>query len=140
MNVRVVAQGMIMLGTAYIGGKLLAQSAVSAATTAGQARVGKAAMKGLEMANTPYMRDDKDTQRIQDAVENMDAGIARAATSYQARTNARMTYAVGRAFAGATRLFSGGKGSYQSGINEFIHNKAHFPPLRVEARTSKIYQ
>jgi len=69
----------------------------------------------------------------------MDAGISFAQIMTGARAGSQMTRAAGRSFAGATRLFSGGKGSYQSGINEFIHNKAHFPPLRVEARTSKIY-
>jgi len=45
---------MIMLGTAYIGGKLLSQAAVSAATTAGQAGVDKAQAIGEEMAAKKY--------------------------------------------------------------------------------------
>lgn len=148
---RWIAQGMIMLGTAYTGGRLLAQPAVNAATAAGQAGVDKALTTGIEKATTPYLDKQgdptgrifgwkpKDTQRIIDAQESMDAGIAKVKAHYEPRANARMAYTAGRSFAGATRLFGGGKGSYQSGINEFIHNKAQLPPLRIEARASELY-
>ncbi|CAG8517791.1 23180_t:CDS:2, partial [Gigaspora rosea] len=99
------------LGTAYIGGILLSQLAVSAASTTQQARVGRAAIESVNIAKTFYV-DEQDNP----------------------------LNAVGHSFAGATRLFSAGNGSYKAGINEFIENKAiQFPLLRVKARTSKAY-
>ncbi|RIB01222.1 hypothetical protein C2G38_2231518 [Gigaspora rosea] len=66
---------MIMLGTAYIGGMLLSQSAVSAAPTAQQARVGRAAIESVNIAKTPYVDE-------QDNTWSMDEEVAGRATAF----------------------------------------------------------
>ncbi|CAH1757454.1 5017_t:CDS:10 [Entrophospora sp. SA101] len=112
---------------AYIGGKLLSQSAIATATASGQKGVDAAQAYGEKMAARKY----KDSGRlyVNAAQATMDERVSLAQTTAGLRAGSQMTRAVGRSFAGATRLFGGGKGSYTSGINEFIQNKAHFPPL-----------
>lgn len=47
---------------------------------------------------------------------------------------------VGHAFSTLPKTFFGGRGHYSGSIDEFLENKAHWPLLYVEARTSYRYQ
>lgn len=142
---RWIAQGMIMMGTAYIAGAIGTKAGIANATAKGNAGVGKAFTEGIAMSQKkydsgkPYGWKEQDTDRLAGAINARSSLIESAQEMADDRIGSQMTRVAGRSFAGATRLMAGGSGFYSAGISEFIYNKAYLPLLKVEARTSKVY-